>query len=102
MSKFLMMFDEFGPGMGLPSIRTAISSDEYNGKDKIIRYLKNGKRTFASTRIPRDVLSHKKINIEECGMTDGEYSWISTLPYYVEEYNLHLPKEFTEKVLRNS
>ena len=33
-------------------------------------------------------------------MTDGEYSWLSDLAYYVEKYNLRLPEEFEGKVLK--
>lgn len=100
MSTFLMAFDEFGHGLGLPSIKTMISNEPYEGKDEIISYLQAGKKTYASSRVPIDVISNEKIGVEETGMTDGEYTWISTLPYYVEKYNLRLPKEFEKKALK--
>jgi hypothetical protein len=35
-------------------------------------------------------------------MTDGKYSWSSAIPYYVEHYDLRLPKDFEDHVLSNS
>lgn len=32
-------------------------------------------------------------------MTDGKFTWNTTLAYYVENYNLRLPKDFEEHVL---
>lgn len=96
---FLMMYDEFGKNMGLPSIKDSFSTEPFPGKNAIVSYLQRGRKTYASTGIPVDVISGEAISGEECGMTDGEYSWLSTLPYYVEKYNLRLPKEFEEKVL---
>ena len=49
MSKCLIMFDEYGPGMGLPSMKASFESAPYYGIDKIIAYLKNGIKTYAAT-----------------------------------------------------
>ena len=38
---------------------------------------------------------------EEAGMTDDLYSWISSLAYYVEKYNLRLLPEFERYVLES-
>lgn len=100
--KFLMMYDEFGKNMGLPSIKESFSAEPYPEKNAIISYLRHGKKTYASTRVPMDVISNDVIPGEEYGVTDGEYSWLSTLPYYVEKYNLRLPKEFEKKVLKGT
>jgi len=96
----LIQFDEFGPGMGLPSIKDSFSKAPYAGKEKVIAYLSKGRKTYVATSYSRDVFTGEMIPGERCGMTDGEYSWNSALAYYVERYNLRLPLEFEEKALR--
>lgn len=95
----LNMYDEFGKGMSLPSIRESFSPEPYSGMEKVAEYLENGIPTFAQTSIPRDFITGEVIPVESTGMTDGEYSWMSVLPHYVRKYNLRLPKEFEQKVL---
>lgn len=102
MSKCLFEFNEFGEGMGFPSIKDFCLDDAYPGKDKIIKYLNNGKKTYASTAKAQDVITGNRLDVELYGMTDGEYSWLSTISYYVDKYNLRLPKEFENKVLNIS
>ena len=99
--KFLSQFDEFGENMGFPKMQDYFQKEPYPGKEKIVEYLKNGTKTFAGLGILKDVYTGEQIPIEQCGMTDGEYSWISDLYYYVEQYNLKLPEEFNEKVLKS-
>ena len=41
MSKCLFQFDEYGKGMGFPSIKDSFEDSPYEGQDKIIEYLKN-------------------------------------------------------------
>lgn len=99
MSKCLFEYNEYGPGMGFPSMKDNMNSKPYFGMEKIIAYLKNGKKTYAAAGRAKDFFSGDYIPGEYCGMTDGEYSWISSLVYYVEKYNLRLNKDFERKVL---
>ncbi len=85
--------------MGFPSMRDYFEPAPYEGIEKIINYLANGKPTFATAGHPIDCFTGEKIGGFENGMTDGEYSWISSLAYYVKTYNLRLPEEFENKVL---
>lgn len=94
----LIQFDEFGPGMGFPSMKDCFASAPFVGKDKIVEYLSNGKKTFSAASFDKDVFTGERIPGEKCGMTDGEYSWISSLAYYVDKYNLRLPAAFENKV----
>lgn len=96
---YLNDFDEYGPGMGLPKMSDSFEEKPYDGIDKIVQYLKNGKKTYISAKKAKDFYTGETLPIELCGMTDGEFSWSSSLFYYVEKYNLRLPKEFTQKVL---
>ena len=102
MSRIIInMYDEFGPNMGLPHMSDFFEAKPYEGMDKIIDYLNSGRPTFASTKIAKDVYTGDRIPVEYCGMTDGVYSWMSVLPYYVKKYNLRLAKEFENHVLNN-
>jgi len=85
--------------MGFPSMKDYFAKEPYQGMEKIAKYLESGKPTFAQAHIPRDFFTGEIIPIESTGKTDGEYSWMSVLPYYVRKYNLKLPKEFENKVL---
>ena len=68
-------------------------------KEKIIAYLNHGKIVSAAPGRAADVFFGKSINQTLCILTDGEFSWSNTLGYYVEEYNLQIPKELEDKIL---
>ena len=95
------MFIEFGqvPGIELPSMKDSFCREPYSGRDRIIEYLKAGKKTYCAVGRARDRFSGEEIPGEWCGMTDGEYSWTSELIYYVEKYNLRLNSDFENKVI---
>ena len=95
----LIRFEEFGPGLGFPSMKSSFCDLPYKGQTIIASYLKMGKKTYSSPGYAVDVFTGETIPGEKCGMTDGEYTWNSALPYYVEKYNLRLPSVFEEKVL---
>ena len=67
--------------------------------NKLIKYLNNGEVKLASPERAIDVISGDRISQTNSILTDGEYSWPSSLAYYVEKYNLRLPKEFEEKIM---
>lgn len=95
------MYDEFGPNMGLPHMSDYFEEKPYDGMDKIVDHLEQGTPTFASSKVATDIYTGERIPVEYCGMTDGVFSWMSVLPYYVKTYNLRLPKEFEDYVLNN-
>ena len=97
---FVGKFKEFCPNSDYPSAKDYFQPDRYEGQDKIVEYLKNGKKTIASTQVPHDFLTGKQILMEKIGMNDGVYAWYNTLAYYVETYNLRLPEEFEKHILR--
>ena len=101
MMKCLFLYDEFGKGMGLPSMKDSFMDKPYKGQEQVAAYLEKGKKTYAKVELPTDKFTGERIFVESCGMTDGEYTWLSVIPYYVRKYNLRLPKEFEEKVLNN-
>ncbi len=97
------MYREFGGGeMNLPSMKDHFEREPYEGKDRIINYLRhNGKSGYAKPGRITDKITGEVISFEEKGYSDGEYSWLESLVYYVEKYNLRLLREFEEKVLNN-
>lgn len=78
--------------------------DDFNDKPSpynkiIVNYLDNGELVLVSPSIATDVFSGEKIGRTNCILTDGEFSWSSSLSYYVEKYNLQIPKELENKIL---
>ena len=98
-TKCLIRFEEFGPGMGFPSMKDFFNDTPYKGQDKVIAYLKRGRKTYSSPSISLDYFTGDRIPGENCGMTDGEYSWHNDLIHYVDKYNLRLPRDFEKKAL---
>lgn len=96
MVDLLEYWKEFG-GNTSHSIKDDFSDSEYPEKEMLIHYLESGDIELVSLDYSEDVISGEIIG-EECIMTDGEYSWDSSLPYYVKKYNLILPDEFVKKV----
>ena len=103
--KFLCLFKEYGD-IDAPSMKEFFEPEPYQNMEKIAQYLENGEPTFARTNIPYDFFTGERLPQSRhgwsYGMTDGEYSWMNTLPYYVRKYNLRLPLEFEKKVLTGS
>lgn len=98
MLRCLILFDEYGKGMGYPSMKDSFEAMPYEGKDVIVKYLRQGRKTYAATQKAHDFFTGETIKDEKCGMTDGVFSWNATLAYYVEKYNLRLPRDFEEHV----
>jgi hypothetical protein len=77
------------------------SADSHNSK--ILEYLKNGIRLITIPGIVEDLLSEDNRIIGNAHvLTDGKWAWTSDVPYYIEQYNLQLPKEFLENMEANS
>ena len=98
MNLILLMYKEYGEEE-YPSIIDSFSSERYPGQDNIVRYLEKGKVKLASSGICVDCITGEIISVPHFIMTDGEYSWDSSLSYYVKKYNMRLPKDFENKVL---
>ena len=100
--KSLILFDEFGKGMGFPSMRDFFCKKPYDGMDKVVNYLKNGQVTYVSASENKDVFTNETLPGFRSGMTDGVYSWNSALSYYVQKYNLKLNDDFINHVLNQT
>lgn len=80
-----------------PSIKDCISSIEISGKKEICNYLNNGIMLAACFGMETDVINPDAgFSGCPCYLTDGTWVWPGDLIYYVEKYNLQLPKEFLD------
>ena len=98
--KFLGAYKELCPTKDYPSMKDYLLDAAYDGKDRIVNYLRHGNEDMCRMEVAKDVFTGEIIGTE-IGMNDGEYTWFDTLAYYVEKYNLKLPYDFEKKVLRD-
>ena len=96
---YIGKYNEIAPNKGYESMRNHFENGPYPNKEKIIQYLLNGKVDMVSISVPVDCFTKEKIPGDKLGMNDGKYTWWSTLAYYVEKYNLRLPRAFEEHIL---
>lgn len=98
--KYYGRFEEFVPDHGYPSIRESFADGPYDGKVKILRYLRKSKYYAVSAgRYPVDAFTGEQLAIEPGIKTDGTYAWPAELEYYVDVYNLMLSDEFADYIL---
>lgn len=95
-------FKEYG-AENAPSIIEACAKESYNGKEKIVRFLKEkGEVGLATAKSPFDRVTGERIVGELVTRETDKFIWWSDLAYHVDKYNLHLPKEFEDYVLNHS
>lgn len=95
----LISFAELEPGLKLPKLADSIDNGSYPHKEEIIQYLLNGKMYFFGLSLPKDVFTGEQIPMSDRVMQDGIYYWPTVLAWYVDKYNVRLPKEFEEHIL---
>lgn len=93
-------YEEFAPNMGFPSIKEHLQDKPYETKAVVLEYLNNGNVHMVTASKIVDVFTGERINSELVYMDDGKYSWSSKLPYYVDKYNLKLPEDFENHILK--
>ena len=93
-------YEEFAPGMGLPSLKDYVCPDSYEGKEKIVAYMKMGDVHLASPSLVVDLLTGKRTGWTRVHMNDGTYSWSSNFLYHLEKYNIRLEPEIEADILR--
>lgn len=87
-------------GGSLEEMRSELAQD---GQNRILEYLKSGEVFIACPGVVKDVLSPEErivggLNI----LTDGNWAWPQDLIYYVENYNVALPREFVSHMADNT
>lgn len=94
----MALWKEFNPDAER-SLREDFQVQEYAGMQLIAEYLDGGVVLAVAPECERDVFTDERIGNSLSVKTDGEYSWESTLSYYVRHYHLQLPTDFMEKAL---
>ena len=97
---YIGKYEEIVPNKGYESMLEHLEKGSYPNQKKIVHYLRSGNVDMVSAEIPKDCFTGERIPGEKLGMNDGEYVWWNTLAHYVEKYNLRLPKEFEEHILK--
>lgn len=85
----------------LPSIFSAIHDEPPEGKEKILRYMKGGRKGAVAPGYLHDRVANAAI-ITPVSYNDGVYAWRSDVVFYFEHYNIDLPDDFIRHVLKNS
>ena len=94
-------YKEMYPNRDLPFMKDNLEQNRYPMMEKIVTFLKNGTQLFTSQRRQTDVFTGERIPIQSVFMQAGEYKWSSSLAYYVEKYNLRLPRDFEDYILNH-
>jgi len=102
----LLKYEELSPGFGYESLKGNISDEPYEYKDEMLKYMKtHGKTTLASgllqDKISGEVPQIKGQCLKNILKTDGVAGWSTAIEYYIENYNLRLPKEGEEYFIKN-
>ena len=95
-------YEELESGRGFPLMKDFMEKEPYPSKDAIIQYLRNGDMVLARVSRIKDVFSGEYIPFEVLIMTDGKYFWSNILAWYVDKYNVRLPKEFEAHILKQT
>ena len=92
-------FEELEPGHNYPKLKESMESEAYPHKEEIIQYLLNGNVEFVRVSRAKDVFTGEYRPREVRVMRDGDYYWPNLLAWYVDKYNVRLPREFEEHIL---
>lgn len=95
-------YAELNKGKDFPRLEASLESKPYKNKREIVRYLTTGTVELARASRTRDIFTGEIIPAEVLVMRDGDFYWSNELAWYVEKYNLRLPKDFENHILRNN
>lgn len=70
-------------------------------KMKVLKYLKETPSVAVAPAVLRDVFTGERLNMDLYAKSDGTYIWRSDIAYYFDKYNLKLPDEFINHVLKH-
>lgn len=82
------------------SVKNFIAEKETYDKEKVIAYLKAQKRVAGCPKAAIDCVTGEEISPSYSVYTDGEYDWCDFLIYHIEKYNVLLPQDFVEHIMK--
>lgn len=95
-------YDEIYPEEGFPKMADSFESEPYENMFKILRFFKKEHHLGVLTlKSDRDVFTDEVLPTEKATYDDGKYTWFSSLPHYIRNYNLRLPEDFEKHILEN-
>lgn len=94
-------YEELEPGHNFPLLKDSLEENPYPHKENIIHFLRSGTIELTGMSAVKDIFTGKAIPAGSHIMSHGDYVWGSDLAWYVEKYNLRLPKDFEDYILEN-
>lgn len=86
-----------------PSITEFVTEWDSGEKEAVLLYLNNNAfKWMASAGMPKvDAFTGKPIPglYDDYSLDESGYCWCADLPYYIEKYNVGVPREFINMVL---
>lgn len=80
------------------SMKNDFCSAPYPDMQQIVNYLKNSNIAGIAFKTYKDVFTGETIGPAKI-YSDDELLWNSSLPYYIQKYNLRLPEDIEKKIL---
>jgi hypothetical protein len=86
-----------------PSLAESRQSSADPDEQRILGYLADGTTLAATGKAVDDVLDDGKKAVATLKIvTDGAWLWPGDLPYYIAQYHVSLPPDFTDQMRANS
>lgn len=85
-----------------PSIYALISNVPSPHKKRVLDYLRKNRKLAIAPGPSYDVITGERIPGQLSTNIDGTYYWRSDVSYYFEKYNLVLPDDFIQLVIRSN
>ena len=84
------------------SVKCFLADTTPYDKQKVIAYLKSQKRVAGCPKAAIDCVTGEQISPSYSVYTDGEYDWCDFLIYHIEKYNVLLPQDFIEHIMKQA
>lgn len=92
-------YEELEPGRGFPELKSSLIDGNYPFKKEIVQFLQTGEIDLVRASRKRDIFTGKWIPLEVMVMHAEDFYWSTELAWYVDQYNLRLPKDFEEYII---
>ena len=100
---FIGKYREFYPERtDLPTMKDNFEEHPYPGQGKIIYFLMHGISSLVGMCSVYDIFTGERIRMSQELLFYGNFEWWGYLVHYVKKYNLRLPSEFEEYILKTS
>ena len=84
------------------SVKDFVADSTTYDKHKVITYLKSQKRVAGCPKAAIDCVTGEQISPSYSVFSDGEYDWCDFLIYHIEKYNVLLPQDFIDHIMKQA